>query len=77
VYDLGVSTIGAQGEQLSVVLQLQSHLVFVIFSIPFDGHQTTVPRLYRCPHCDSSLLLGIAILYSSELFSDCGHYKQQ
>ena len=75
--DLAVSTIGAQGEQLSVVLKLQSHLLFVIFSIPFEGHQTTAPRLYRCPYCDCSLLLGTAILYSSELFSDCGQYRQE
>lgn len=35
MYDLGVITIGAQGEQISVIHRLQSRLVFVIFSIPF------------------------------------------
>lgn len=77
MYDLGVSIIGAQGEKLSVALQLQSHLGFVIFSIPFEGHQKIAPRLYRCPYCDSSLLLGMIMLYSFELFSDCGWYRQE
>lgn len=75
MYDLGVATIEAQGEQLSVVLQLQSYLGFVIFSIPFEGRQTTAPRLYRYPFCDSSLLLGMTVLYSSTLFSDHGPYR--